>query len=865
MSVLSKMVVASGRFWPACMAAWRPTPAGVLIDAAARSLPGADLPCGACPVAVCSSACSGAASRAERVFSAAGGYTASTQDYAVQLRSAGEYDARNRPVSMQDSLRCSRQMNYDTYGNVIREETLDAEDVAVLSSRAAYDSRNRLMEMASPHTDTIESVIRYHLDAESNRTGYTDPNGARDQMEYDSIDRRSRNVHHLDGVTEYAYDELDRLIKVQAPNGVVTEYAYDDLGRRIEERSPDRGTMRYTYDLANNIVSVTEGRGIVSRYSYDALERVTEMRYPNTQAGKDETVRYTYDSCSLGKGRLCVVQDESGTTRYRYDAWGNRVEQRHTELGVEYVSRYAYDAGNRVIQQTLPSGRVVEYSRDVLRRVSAVRATVNGTWHSIVSDLRYRADDRMEYCRYGNGLEDRRSYDMQSRLTRQVLSTASGLEVHKREYVYDANSNIVELSVDGLTRRYDYDALDRLVKDGGVNPAVRFSYDPNGNRLRRDLEDQSEQTEYFYREGSNKLAMSERFQRSSLPVESEQQRHRIEYNDAGRVWRVYAEEVLVAEYIYNARGQRSRKVVHEGTEQTVTVYHYGREDELLTETDVAGNPVRDYVWVSGRPTAQIDVGTETEDLVYLYTDHLMTPRLATDRAGVIVWSWEGSVFGETVADKDPDRNGQEMNVQLRFPGQYKDEETGWHYNWNRYYDPEIGRYISSDLTGLDGGMNTYVYVEGNPVSKMDPSGNLSDVNRHLDYGLPGLLRLGVLLVVFGGKRVATLGAVCLAYSGYKGKKDRADRAVPNPPPYQDKITHCYTACVLNKCTLWTYVPSWVAGWGWEHLREGVGAIGMLGKMPYDEEDIKANEIGITKSYESGDCKKHCECHYEKKK
>ena len=246
------------------------------------------------------------------------------------------------------------------------------------------------------------------------------------------------------------------------------------------------------------------------------------------------TSRYTYDGCPLGKGRLCVVQDESGTTRYQYDAWGNRVERRHTELDVEYVSRYVYDEGNRVIQQTLPSGRAVEYSRDVLRRVSAVRATVNGTWHSIVSDLRYRADDRMEYCRYGNGLEDRRSYDLQSRLTRQVLSTASGLEVHEREYVYDANSNITELSVDGLTRRYDYDALDRLVRDGGVNPAVRFSYDLNGNRLRRDLEDQSEQAEYFYQEGSNKLQFVDSVLRTDKMVVSSGRTRRLQYNDAGR-------------------------------------------------------------------------------------------------------------------------------------------------------------------------------------------------------------------------------------------------------------------------------------------------------------------------------------------
>ena len=84
------------------------------------------------------------------------------------------------------------------------------------------------------------------------------------------------------------------------------------------------------------------------------------------------------------------------------------------------------------------------------------------------------------------------------------------------------------------------------------------------------------------------------------------------------------------------------------------------------ETDMAGNPVRDYVWVSGRPAAQIDVSTETEELVYLYTDHLMTPRLATNRSGVIVWSWESGVFGETVADKDPDRNGHEWNCPAAF-------------------------------------------------------------------------------------------------------------------------------------------------------------------------------------------------------
>ena len=106
----------------------------------------------------------------------------------------------------------------------------------------------------------------------------------------------------------------------------------------------------------------------------------------------------------------------------------------------------------------------------------------------------------------------------------------------------------------------------------------------------------------------------------------------------------------------------------------------------------------------------------TTSTFYYLNDHLGTPQLLLDRNGRVVWQGDYHPFGRV----DPGITTRDSD--LRFPGQRYDQETGLHYNAMRYYDPNLGRYITPDPIGLAGGMNPYIYTGGDPVDWVDPWG-----------------------------------------------------------------------------------------------------------------------------------------------
>ncbi|MEE9303731.1 MAG: RHS repeat-associated core domain-containing protein, partial [Thiotrichaceae bacterium] len=119
------------------------------------------------------------------------------------------------------------------------------------------------------------------------------------------------------------------------------------------------------------------------------------------------------------------------------------------------------------------------------------------------------------------------------------------------------------------------------------------------------------------------------------------------------------------------------------------------------------------------------------ELYYVHNDHLGTPQTLTNEAGTVVWSAEYDPFGKATINNDPDNDGNSVTYNKRFSGQYEDQETGLHYNYFRYYDPSIGRYLTSDPLGQLAGSNLYAYVGGNPLKYTDPFGLLNWLEKKL--------------------------------------------------------------------------------------------------------------------------------------
>ena len=184
------------------------------------------------------------------------------------------------------------------------------------------------------------------------------------------------------------------------------------------------------------------------------------------------------------------------------------------------------------------------------------------------------------------------------------------------------------------------------------------------------------------------------------------------YNNANRLASVTGSPIA-ATFTYDYAGQRYSKT-DGGTPPTIFSYTQG--GTLIAENN--NGVVSDYIYADGRSIATLQPSaTPTENQVnYILTDHLGVPQLTSNTKNITVWSTAFQPFGTTGTIT------ASITQNLRLPGQYTDAESGFYYNINRDYMPNLGRYLEVDSAGLEGGMNPYLYALANPSVRIDRLG-----------------------------------------------------------------------------------------------------------------------------------------------
>ena len=617
------------------------------------------------------------------------------------------YDDAHYLRTITDNLGNQISYHYDLSGNRDKEEVKDSSGDIVKSISFEHDLRNRLSQVSIG-----SQISQYVFDALGRLTSASDGNENTEQFSYDFIGRLETATDALNGVTQNSYSHLnDHPDQVVSPNGATTGYVVDDFGQVISEDSPDRGTLLYTYDSAGNRVSTTDPRAITIQRQYDALNRLVFVDTPTDPMAVDEDITYVYGNCLNGVGKTCQRTDATGTASFEYDSLGRLSSKTDSIFGVAYTRHYTYDALGLVTSLQYSDGLTVHYGRDAVGRITSINAT-GSTSYPIINSATYTADSLLSTIGWGNGLVETRQYSAE-----RYLSDWSVDSVYAQQLTYDSAGNVLSRSLSDQTQQFSYDALNRLTADSLDQHS--FTYDANGNRLSKTRS--GNQSSYLYAANSNQLASinGEAVLTTATGSISNVGSKEMSYNSLDRLSSIsYPKDgvTVSTDYRYNGSGQRTVK--SNNAEQVI--YHYDEQGQLIEETEADGTPIKQYIWLGSTPVAQIEHSSSA--VTYIHTDHLTTPRAGTDAAGQLVWLWESDAFGEETPQNDPDGDGSETVVNLRFPGQYYDEESGLYYNYFRDYDPSTGRYMQSDPIGLAGGINTYLYANANPLSFTDPTG-----------------------------------------------------------------------------------------------------------------------------------------------
>ncbi len=685
-----------------------------------------------------------------------------------------EYDAIGNPRFVTDANGHTTGFVYDERGLVLEENRPEASvtrhlydlqgnrthtfDANQKETRFGWDQRGRQETLSLEVEASRFATTRFTYDRNGDRLTLERPESGVQTFAYDAA-RRLHKVTVTQGgadggaqnaTTTYTYDKNSNLRFVDDAEGRSTEFVYDELNRRTRRIYPQTANQSepsqeiWTYDANGNIDTFTDAKGQLFDSTWDALNRERIRTYPAQEPGllADHLLQTenTYD----GNHNLVQVdetfsQSAVQTTVHTYDDF-DRLET-VTDRWARRIA-YGYDAnGNRTSLQA--PGQSSTYTYDDLNRLETV-TTAGG-----LTTYGYHANSRLKSVDYPNGTKIDYTFDLANRL-KSIRHHQGELLISSYDYVYDDNGNRLEQTEFQYGRgseltTYGYDLADRLTSAVYPDEAVTYGYDKAGNRLTEsviptagdpyvktfayDARDQieaifhsldpAENVAYIYDANGNQLSKTKNGNVTAFTVTSRNQIARIEENGTP-----------VGTYGYDFRGLRISKYTDRETQ-------YLYDDQSVLQRHDAGEGTITYEY---GPDRLLSVHHPTEGRSFYLHDALGSVVGQTTEGGSLLGQYSYDAWGNRRHEV-----GNQSNV-FGFTGHETDAESGLVYAKARFYDPEIGRFLSHDPVEGDPNnppsLHRYLYAYQNPTVWIDPTGRSGEKQTDLFEPRPRLFEHG---------------------------------------------------------------------------------------------------------------------------
>ena len=575
------------------------------------------------------------------------------------------------------------------------------------SKHFSYDHAGRLSVL----TDAEGNRTAYDYDNDSKPTVRYNALGGAFQYRYDTVGRLKTLVNENGDNYTFEYDERDRLIRETGFDGKMTRYTYNPAGELIREEEYASGnidvrtrplrTITYHRDRIGRIRqkdSHLDGGEILStHYRYDKLNRLIQAHNAHSE------LRFGYDHNGLIKEQLIHLDEPitSSTSRsqskdvaaqiteHRYDVLGNRTQ---TILPTGEVLNRLYYGSGHLHHINLDGTTLADIERDALHR--PIERTIGKLNTQFQLDPLGRLKQQIAQPNGHNKADPavligrRYQYDTIGNLVRTDDQTNGS-----RDYIYDALGRITQ----SADEHYRYDPAHNLTDGSRISgnrltqyKGISYRYDPLGNLVEKQQNDGKIQ--HYRYNADNQLTEAE----IHCP----------------------GQNAVLYRYRYDPIGRRIAKVHPDGNE----IQYLWDGSRLLQE--YRKDRTYTYIYTEDRnyePLAQITTyngSDKAREILYYHNDQIGIPREMTDEEGNIVWSGDYSGWGKLTQEG---RLKLDIHQPFRLQNQHYDEETGLHYNFFRYYDPEIGRFTQQDPIGLMGGGNLYVFAPNNQ-QWIDPLG-----------------------------------------------------------------------------------------------------------------------------------------------